>query len=84
MTPPDTDFASTNQIILVINAPEHAVQALALALKLMPVPVDVYLYRDEFEDSGWAFSVAAVASKVFTFPDTNVKEIVEFLQENNG
>ena len=84
ITPPDTDFASKNTTILLVNAPETDIEVLVLHLKQLYQNIDVYLYRDEFEDSGWAFNVAAASDKVFTYPSTSIQEIVTWLDNLNG
>lgn len=84
ITPPDTDFASTAASILVINATETDVELLTLYLKQLFVDVDVYLYRDQFDDANWAFTVSGAVDKVFAYPDTKIQDIVEYLQGLNG
>lgn len=84
ITPPDTDFASKNPTVLIINAPRVDIDVIALHLKQLPQSIDVYLYHDEFEDAGWAFNVAAVSDKVFTYPNYNVQEITTWLTNVNG
>lgn len=84
ITPPDTDFASKNPTVLLVNAPDVDVEVVTLHLKQLPQSIDLYLYRDEFEDTGWAFNVAAVSDRVFTYPNTNVEEIITWLNELNG
>lgn len=84
ITPPDTDFASKHPSILVINASATDVELLTLYVKQLFADIDVYLYRDEFADTSWAFTVSGTVDKVFTYPDTSIQNIVEYLQGING
>lgn len=84
ITPPDTDFVSNTPSILVINASETDVELLTLFLKQLFIDVDVYLYRDEFNDAKWAFTVSGTVDKVFTYPNTDIQEIISYLQKLNG
>lgn len=84
ITPPDTDFVSKHHSILVINAPMTDIELLTLYLKQLFVDVDVYLYRDEFEDTSWAFTVSGTVNKVFTYPESKIQDIIEHLQGLNG
>ena len=84
ITPPDTDFASKSPSILAINATPTDVEILTLYLKQLFTDIDVYLYRDEFEDTNWAFTVSGSVDKVFTCPDSSIQNIIEYLQGLNG
>lgn len=84
ITPPDTDFVSLNPSILVINATLTDVELLALYLKQLFTDVDVYLYRDEFADTSWAFTVSGTVDKVFTCPESTIQNVIEYLQGLNG
>lgn len=84
ITPPDTDFTSTTPSILVINATETDVELLALYLKQLFIDVDVYLYRDEFDNAKWTFTVSSSVDKVFSCPEDTIQNIVGYLQELNG
>lgn len=84
ITPPDTDFASANTSLLAVNLSDSDVEILTLFLKQYFKDVDVYLYRDEFEDSGWAMTVAAAVDKVFNKSSCTVQDIMEYLQGLNG
>ncbi len=84
ITPPDTDFASKNPSILVIGASESEVEVLGLAVKETDLNIDVYLYREEFDDAGWALNVASVVDKVFKFPKSSLEEVFEYLKKLNG
>lgn len=84
ITPPDTDFVSLNPSILVINATPTDVELLTLYLKQLFTDVDVYLYRDEFADTSWVFTVSGAVDKVFTCPESTIQNVIEYLQGLNG
>lgn len=84
ITPPDTDFVSLNHSILVINATHTDVELLTLYLKQLFTDVDVYLYRDEFADTSWVFTVSGAVDKVFTCPESTIQNVIEYLQGLNG
>lgn len=84
ITPPDTDFVSLNPSILVINATPTDVELLTLYLKQLFTDVDVYLYRDEFADTSWAFTVSGAVDKVFTCPESTIQNVIGYLQGLNG
>lgn len=84
ITPPDTDFASKNHCILVIDAPDPDVEILGLVVKQLPVNVDIHLYRDEFDAAGWALTVASAVDKVFKYPNSTLQDVIDYLQKLNG
>lgn len=84
ITPPDTDFASKNPSVLIIGAADSEVEVLGLMVKQIDLNVDIYLYRDEFDDTGWAFTVAGAVDKVFRFPASTLQDVTDYLQKLNG
>lgn len=84
ITPPDTDFDSKNPSVLVVNATDTDVEILTLFLKQLYTDVDVYLYKGEFEDAGWALTVASAVDKTFKLPANQIQEVIEYLRSLNG
>lgn len=69
ITPPD--YVET---VLILNAPEEQVQALAATIQHRDSVYNVYFYRDEMNDPEWLARVKAKADTILDAKLTNPED----------
>jgi len=64
ITPPDVFLDSQNEKILLIDATADEVETIAYICSNLDQDYDIYLYRDEFDDTAWLTQVAGRADRL--------------------
>ena len=79
ITPPDVDFADDTSVLLK-NYSAADIEVVALTAKCTARDFDIYLYKDDYDDTAWLARVESMVHKTFTSGTDTLSNIVDYLQ----